>query len=591
MAVFSKRFFLVVGMLLLGFFWFALLPYAAMADELAAAQALDSVAAGGDGTINQRVVTESQKPVVDAFSIGESSDEDAAESGLQDGKNVSAPTGPTSTFAGSKKKVWYRLAGQTEFDTMQQIVKKGWGATGGTVVVATSQGFQDALAATAVAGLYKAPVLMTKKSSLPAQTEAELKRLKPKKVVVPGGPNAVSHSVFNRIKAVTGADVQRVYGDYASDTAAQMNLTFFEKPTSTAILATSQSFYDALSVAPIAYAKGYPIFLTEGRDKISANTLKAIKECGITTVYIIGGAGAIRTQIEDKLRAYGVKTIKRKYGHDHYDTSEAVAKWGISLGLKANNMGVATSESYYDALCGAALCGKTESVLVLADDRYPKANSYSQNASVPRAHYATVSRGYVFGGKAAVSPRVYNAFANALGAALETGWIKIGQKLYYYNDRGEMATMGYLNGYLIAYDGVCHKVDLRKTGNKDADARRVAKLIAKCCGPRSIQTDLERVGRAACYVSLFLRIEDYTTSGSIYHTAYGAFIGKQWSCAGSTRALGLVLDYLGYSWTHRNPNKWTHQWCKLTMDGKVGYADAAVLYGGSVGYGRYKEHE
>ena len=55
-----------------------------------------------------------------------------------------------------------------------------------------------------------------------------------------------------------------------------------------------------------------------------------------------------------------------------------------------------------------------------------------------------------------------------------------------------------------------------------------------------------------------------------------------YTCAGTTRALGRVLDYMGYGWQHVNENKWVHQWCIMTMDGQTRYADGM---GGIAGYG------
>ena len=49
-------------------------------------------------------------------------------------------------------------------------------------------------------------------------------------------------------------------------------------------------------------------------------------------------------------------------------------------------------------------------------------------------------------------------------------------------------------------------------------------------------------------------------------------------------AMGLVLDYLGYSWTHAHYGEMHHQWCAITMDGKKGYADGQV---GSCAYGAH----
>ena len=67
-----------------------------------------------------------------------------------------------------------------------------------------------------------------------------------------------------------------------------------------------------------------------------------------------------------------------------------------------------------------------------------------------------------------------------------------------------------------------------------------------------------------------------------YRSPYGVFVAGVYTCAGSTRALGRVLDYMGYSWQHVNENKWSHQWCIVTMDGQTGYADGM---GGIAGYG------
>lgn len=122
-------------------------------------------------------------------------------------------------------------------------------------------------------------------------------------------------------------------------------------------------------------------------------------------------------------------------------------------------------------------------------------------------------------------------------------------------------------------NGVCKYPEMTADG--------VASMIAASIGPG---TDLERVSYAAGIVAFICQNDTYTTEGSYYNKPEGVFIQRQYSCAGSTRALGLVLNYMGYSWTHINENQWTHQWCELTMDGQKGYADGM---GGFAGYGAY----
>ena len=97
-------------------------------------------------------------------------------------------------------------------------------------------------------------------------------------------------------------------------------------------------------------------------------------------------------------------------------------------------------------------------------------------------------------------------------------------------------------------------------------------------------SDLEKVTAAAQAVAEYCDQATYTTEGEDYSQAYGVFIKGEYSCAGATRALGLVLDCMGYDWEHVNENQWTHQWCKVTMDGQVGWADGQI---GMADYGEY----
>lgn len=122
---------------------------------------------------------------------------------------------------------------------------------------------------------------------------------------------------------------------------------------------------------------------------------------------------------------------------------------------------------------------------------------------------------------------------------------------------------------------------MTKRGNHTRAANRVAKVIAKYS---TVKSDLERVDKAAYYVSLFADRDWYTMKGRYYDKAYGVFIAKEFSCAGTADALQKVLHYMGFKAKHVNKNKFTHQWCTLKMDGHRGYADGQA---GFANYGRY----
>lgn len=117
--------------------------------------------------------------------------------------------------------------------------------------------------------------------------------------------------------------------------------------------------------------------------------------------------------------------------------------------------------------------------------------------------------------------------------------------------------------------------------SKYNQARAVAEELA---AGTTGSNDLERVYQAAQIVADYSSRATYTMEGKDYATAYGVFIKGEYSCAGSTRALGMLLECMGYSWKHVNENQYTHQWVEVTMDGQKGWADGQI---GMAGYGEF----
>lgn len=129
-----------------------------------------------------------------------------------------------------------------------------------------------------------------------------------------------------------------------------------------------------------------------------------------------------------------------------------------------------------------------------------------------------------------------------------------------------------------------HSYSRGLTAQQAAQADAVAQQIANAIlANPTYSTDLQRVNAAAQAVAGFCARSAYGNDPNRYYrTPYGVFVAGVYTCAGSTRALGRVLDYMGYTWTHTNENQWSHQWCVLTMDGQTGFADGM---GGFAGYG------
>jgi putative cell wall-binding protein len=95
-----------------------------------------------------------------------------------------------------------RLAGADRYDTAVRASAAEYGANQpSTVFVATGSAFPDGLSGSPVAGALPGPLLLVKPTTLPSGVAAELKRLAPDKVVVLGGPGAISSGVVNAINA------------------------------------------------------------------------------------------------------------------------------------------------------------------------------------------------------------------------------------------------------------------------------------------------------------------------------------------------------------------------------------------------------
>ena len=72
----------------------------------------------------------------------------------------------------------------------------------------------------------------------------------------------------------------------------------------------------------------------------------------------------------------------------------------------------------------------------------------------------------------------------------------------------------------------------------------------------------------------------YSMTDEHYNDPYGYFVLGSASCAGCTRATGLCLNILGISYEHVNEGQWSHQWCRVNVNGVYWICDAYGLYCG-----------
>lgn len=287
-----------------------------------------------------------------------------------------------------------RLGGRDRYDTMSLICDKGFEHST-YACIATGDNFPDALAASSLAGMHDAPILLTKRDTLIPQAREQLLRLGVNMVLILGGPKAVSFDVEREIHML-GMDVERIAGKDRFDTSVEIMKAAREagSTSDTVILTTGENFADSLSVGPYAYDKGAPIILTNHKT-LTQSEIDAIKsDSKIKNVLIVGGSAVVDDSVKTQLGTD--YTYTRVFGPDRYRTSAAVAQWECARGLSWKTPLLATGLKFPDALAGAAVAGIKKSPLLLVS------NDSNVGLGVLANQASSVNSLYILGGPQAV---------------------------------------------------------------------------------------------------------------------------------------------------------------------------------------------
>lgn len=253
-----------------------------------------------------------------------------------------------------------RLSGETRYSTAAAISKATYPVAGVPVVYITSgENFPDSLSAAPAAASQGGPILMVTSGSAPGETLAELKRLKPKRIVVIGGTHAVSDSVFATLSGVQ-ANIERIAGADRFDTSRKIAAAVFPNAT-TAYLASGLNFPDALSASVAAGAQDIPVVLLDGSAAIDTATSKALGR--MTSVKLAGGVVSISASQEASVKSKGI-TTKRLWGADRFQTSVAINRDAFPT---ASTMYLASGLAFPDAVAGAAAAGALGSPLYVTN--------------------------------------------------------------------------------------------------------------------------------------------------------------------------------------------------------------------------------
>ena len=286
---------------------------------------------------------------------------------------------PNAALADSAGSTVERIGGINRYETCVDISKKSFDNSD-VAILASGQKVHDALTSGGIAAKLKAPLLLTKKDTLPNVVMDELKRLKVKRVIFVGGEQSISKSLENQLAKTF--KVQRVSGKDRYETSIKL-AEELNKGSKQENIIVNANTVDALSAGPVAAKLNRSIILTDGKNLPEGS--KSVVDINSSSNIMIGGTDSIN-----------IKGLKgdRISGINRYETSTKIAE----KYYQGNNDKVvlANGTNYIDALSAINLVLSKKAPVLLA-------KTDALDASVSKYLEKNAKGAYLLGGEDSIS--------------------------------------------------------------------------------------------------------------------------------------------------------------------------------------------
>ncbi|PRY13935.1 cell wall-binding repeat-containing protein [Kineococcus rhizosphaerae] len=292
-----------------------------------------------------------------------------------------------------------RIGGVDRFDTAARTALDAFPDGASTAILANGWRNIDALSGAYLAGLEKAPILLTDRDTVPASTLAALRALGVEDVVVLGDENSVGDAALDQLDAAGIGVADVVAGEDRYDTAVQI-YGFGETAPRTVFIArgdvpTGTVAADALAAGPAAF-NGRPILLTaaDRLPDVVADALDAVQPENV--VFLGRGISQdVHDEVADLVPGARIQTIG---GADRTETAAMLARSTSPDVLYEWRGQVAVANGYtVDALGAGVWAGLRHAPILLTDG--------TASLGSGTAEYLTstgMTRGTVFGDERSV---------------------------------------------------------------------------------------------------------------------------------------------------------------------------------------------
>ena len=224
---------------------------------------------------------------------------------------------------------------------------------------------------------------------------------------VTAGSVAEKYANENGFKFVT-----RLSGSTRFETAVEISKAGFPSGSKTVVLAYGLNYADALAGVSLAKAKNAPILLT-AQSYLPSETLAEIKRLKATDVIILGGTGAVGTEVEKALTDNKLN-IERIAGKSRFETATKIAQKMQTLGgnKAPEDVFFVYYNDFADALSVSTVAAiKDAPIIYLMTDGELDSATSAYLASVK----GKVKNAYVIGGTGVISDAMMKKAGDALG--------------------------------------------------------------------------------------------------------------------------------------------------------------------------------
>lgn len=194
----------------------------------------------------------------------------------------------------NKGMVVERIAGKNRYETSYEVAKL---LNYDKAVIASGEGFADALSISSIAAKNEWPILLTTKTQLPEKIREIINNKRPKNVYIIGGTAVISDSVLN-----STPNAKRIAGNDRYETNVKIAQEFKDELSYEKIfIATGKNFADALSASALAAKTNSFVFLTGDIVKDSTKNQVLANRKDTTISIILGGEAVLPKEIIDLL--------------------------------------------------------------------------------------------------------------------------------------------------------------------------------------------------------------------------------------------------------------------------------------------------